>query len=158
MSKPIPIKTLKDLASKCIGWNYSCVSFTSFLIQPSKLDSKAVIDAGHLLDSTFETKYDEMEEGFSRCVDSNSNSLSYSAKSDSSDTQKKSCLIVLSKPDNSEHSLKRLAELNGWKSAVVFTGDDALRLLKIRNWGVVIIDNDLPSYSGVNCIARFRDW
>ena len=130
----------------------------SFLIQPSKLDSNAVIDAGRLLDSMFETKYNKMEEGFSKCNDSCSLSNSMKSSDSLDDSKKKSCLIVLSKPDSSEHSLQRLVELNGWKSVVVLAGDDALRLLKIRNWGVVIIDNDLPSYSGVNCIARFRDW
>jgi DNA-binding response OmpR family regulator len=56
------------------------------------------------------------------------------------------------------HSLQRLVELNGWKSVVVSSGEDALRLLKMRNWGCVIVDNDLPFFSGINCIARFRDW
>jgi DNA-binding response OmpR family regulator len=113
-----------------------------------------VVEAGHLLDSKFEESFDAMEAGFTKCDDS----ISGSMKSESSSETKQNCLIVENTPDDSVHSLQRLVELNGWKTVVVSSGEDALRLLKMKNWGFVIIDNDLPFFSGMNCIARFRDW
>ena len=100
-----------------------------------------------------------MELGFSKCTDSIS---MFGIKSESSSSElsasKQSCLNVESKVDSGIHSLQQLVEMNGWKAVVVRTGEDAARLLKTRNWGFVIVDNDLPKCSGVNCIARFREW
>ena len=157
MSKPIPVKTLKDLIGKC---TYDGSSDCSLLIEDfnfmthcnSYLDSKPVVDGGYLLDSRYEQSYDVMEAVCSKC-----DSLELSESSDNSKS-KQNCLIVESNQDTGAHSLQRLVELNGWKSVVVSSGEDALRLLKMRNWGCVIIDNDLPFFSGINCIARFRDW
>ena len=118
---------------------------------------KQVVDAGHLLNARFEESFAAMEAGFSKCSDS----ISGSNKSDSStdNSAKQSCLIVENKPSEDDvHSIKRLVELNGWKSLVVTSAEDAVRMLKMRSWGVVIVDNDLPFHSGMSCIARFRDW
>lgn len=118
-------------------------------------DCKQVIDSGNILDSRYKESFNAMEAGFSKCADS----VSGSADSESADLSKPSCLIVEHVPDRDDvHSIQRFVELNGWKTVVVTSGEDALRLLKMRNWGLVIIDNDLPFYSGVNCIAQFRDW
>eukprot|EP00804_Cyclotella_cryptica_P027726 CCRYP_020462-RA/>CCRYP_020462-RA protein AED:0.06 eAED:0.06 QI:995/1/1/1/0.75/0.66/9/93/889 len=121
MSKPITLKTLKDLAY-----------------------SEAVVNAGLILDARPEETFNTMELGSSK---------------GSCESMNRHCLIVENMPDNGGAiSLQRLIELNGWKSVVVKSGDDAMRLLKMRNWDIVIIDNDLPQYSGVSCITRFRDW
>jgi CheY-like chemotaxis protein len=159
MSKPIPVKTLKDITSTS---NYAMASFVHidnltnvYSITPA---CKQVVDAGHLLDARFDESFDALEASFSKCpADSISGSIR-SESSSSGNAAKPSCLLVENTPDDGVHSLQRFVELNGWKSVVVTSGEDALRLLKMRNWGFVIIDNDLPFFSGINCIARFRDW
>lgn len=99
-----------------------------------------------------------MESGFSKCADSISASVK-SGSSASDNATNPTCLIVENKSDEEDvHSIKCLVELNGWKSVVVTTAEDALRLLKMRNWGIVIVDNKLPFFSRVSCIERFRDW
>jgi DNA-binding response OmpR family regulator len=54
--------------------------------------------------------------------------------------------------------IRQVAEKSGWKVVAVKHGQDAIRLLKMRNWGIVFIDNDLPLFSGSSCVVRFRDW
>jgi CheY-like chemotaxis protein len=49
-------------------------------------------------------------------------------------------------------------ESNGWKVIVVHDGNDALRLLQMRNWDAVLIDDDLPVIAGTPCVTKFREW
>ena len=69
-------------------------------------------------------------------------------------------LLGLKDTEPALHLCKRIAEKNGWRTVVETHGDgeDALRLLKLRNWDAAFIDNDLSILSGTNCVVRFRDW
>ena len=55
-------------------------------------------------------------------------------------------------------AMSKCVEKHGWRTCVVTTGDDALRLLKLRNWDAVFMDDQLPSITGVECIQKFRLW
>lgn len=66
-----------------------------------------------------------------------------------------SCLIA-EPPSNSV--MKEAVENLGWCAVHVCDGEDALRLLKMRNWDAVFIENEIGSLSGTGCIARFRQW
>jgi hypothetical protein len=35
-------------------------------------------------------------------------------------------------------------------------GEDALRLLKIRNWDAVMFDEEMSQLNGARCVGRFR--
>jgi CheY-like chemotaxis protein len=37
-------------------------------------------------------------------------------------------------------------------------GPDCLKLLQVRMWDAVLIDDDLPKIAGVACISAFRQW
>lgn len=69
-------------------------------------------------------------------------------------------LLGLKDTEPALHLCKRIAEKNGRRTVVDSHGDgeDALRLLKLRNWDAAFIDNDLSTFSGTNCLVRFRDW
>jgi len=141
MGKPIPLKTLKDLA-----------------------ECKPVLDASALLDARHKQSVKAILEAADRMErlnnsDDDRSSVSSQGQSSASDSflsAKLSCLIVENTSDRS--ILRQIAEKGGWKVVAVKRGQDAIRLLKMRNWGIVFIDNDLPSFSGSNCIVRFRDW
>lgn len=47
----------------------------------------------------------------------------------------------------------------GWHCHVAHSEDEALNLLKARNWGAVMIDIDMPEMmNGLECIPTFREW
>mmetsp|Transcript_7622 Transcript_7622/g.11642 ORF Transcript_7622/g.11642 Transcript_7622/m.11642 type:complete len:916 (-) Transcript_7622:113-2860(-) len=66
-----------------------------------------------------------------------------------------SCLIA-EPPSNSV--MKEAVENLGWCAVQVHDGEDALRLLQMRNWNAVFIENEIARLSGTGCIARFRQW
>jgi len=45
-----------------------------------------------------------------------------------------------------------------WKVVTAYDGTDVLELLKLQNWDLVVLDDDLPRLSGTRCAMRFRDW
>lgn len=55
-------------------------------------------------------------------------------------------------------SLVYAIEKRGYRTSLVENGEDALRLLKMRNWDIVFLDDQMPLLSGSSCIARFRTW
>lgn len=55
-------------------------------------------------------------------------------------------------------ALKRCIENRGWRASVVENGEDALRLLKMRNWDAVLLEDQMPKLSGTSCVIQFRGW
>ena len=142
MGKPVPLKSLKDLA-QC----------------------KPVFEAGVILDKGFKKSCDAMEAASKLAESRSDEGGSRSSRSSMSSTtrstfEKHTCLIVTKETDPALHNLVRIVEKTGWRAVVAKHGDgeDALRLLKMRNWDMVFVDNDLPIFSGTNCLVRFRDW
>ena len=68
------------------------------------------------------------------------------------------CLIATDRPTRTSSDVLRQMESYGWKVVVVHDGTDALRLLQMRNWDAVLIDDDLPMLDGTNCMNQFRAW
>ena len=69
----------------------------------------------------------------------------------------KVCLIV--EEGNSISDIaEKVAEENGWKSIVVHNGEAALRLLQMRNWDIVLLDDELPGLTSCKVIENFREW
>mmetsp|Transcript_47018 Transcript_47018/g.98604 ORF Transcript_47018/g.98604 Transcript_47018/m.98604 type:complete len:1018 (-) Transcript_47018:48-3101(-) len=134
MGKPVPLKSLKDLA-QC----------------------KPVMEASAFLDLKFKKSCDALDVAMAKADESGSSRSSVS--STASTFNKPSCLIVAREMDSTMHTLQRIVEKNGWRAVVKQgSGDDAFRLLKLRKWDTVFIDSNLPIMSGTNCLARFREW
>ena len=55
-------------------------------------------------------------------------------------------------------ALSRCIESRGFRVCTVKEGHDALRLLKMRHWDIVFIDEKIPFLPGPSCVMRFRDW
>lgn len=55
-------------------------------------------------------------------------------------------------------ALIRHIETRGWRACAVTSGEDALRLMKIRKWDAIILDDELPLLTGTRCIVQFRKW
>lgn len=53
---------------------------------------------------------------------------------------------------------EKVSENMGWKSVVVHNGEAALRLLKMRNWDAVLLDEELPGVTSCKVIENFRLW
>ena len=49
-------------------------------------------------------------------------------------------------------------ERAGWQEVYVQDGEDALRLLKIRNWDAAMLDEEMSRLNGARCVGRFRKW
>lgn len=69
----------------------------------------------------------------------------------------KVCLVVTAEADIFER-IDAVAGARGWKAVRVSDGNEALTLLKRRNWGAVMIDSHVPGLSAVSCISKFRQW
>ena len=69
----------------------------------------------------------------------------------------KVCLIV--EEGNSVSDIaEKVAEENGWKAVVVHNGEASLRLLQMRNWDAVLLDDDLSGLTSCKVIENFREW
>jgi CheY-like chemotaxis protein len=68
------------------------------------------------------------------------------------------CLIAAEEETSDTLLAKKAAENKGWKTVVVYNGEDALRLLKMRNWDAALFDENLPMLGSSQCVARFREW
>jgi CheY-like chemotaxis protein len=68
------------------------------------------------------------------------------------------CLIATDTPTVKSSNVLTNLEANGWKVIVIHDGNDALRLLQMRNWDAVLIDDDLPVLAGTPCVTKFREW
>ncbi|KAL7497558.1 hypothetical protein ACHAWT_006100 [Skeletonema menzelii] len=142
MGKPIPLKSLKDLA-EC----KTVLEASTLLDARHKQSVSVILDAADRMERL--TSDDEKSK-------SSVSSHGHSSFSDTLLSAKSSCLIV---ENTSERSmLWQMAEKSGWKVVAVRGGEHAIRLLKMRNWGIVFIDNELPLFSGSSCIVRFRAW
>ncbi|KAL9182304.1 hypothetical protein ACHAXT_012956 [Thalassiosira profunda] len=136
MSKPVPLKSLKDLAQ-----------------------SKPVMEASAAIDVKLRRSSEDIEAVSKIAEEKSDEEQSRSSRSStttSTFTKHSALLAVEDQP--TLHSLQRIVEKYGWRAVVVSNGEDALRLLKLRKWDAAIIDNDLPVFSGTNCLIRFRDW
>jgi len=61
-------------------------------------------------------------------------------------------------PSTQPNPLKQELQSHGWKVVAVNDGTDCLRLLQMRNWDVVLIEDELPQLPGASCILAFREW
>jgi CheY-like chemotaxis protein/signal transduction histidine kinase len=66
-------------------------------------------------------------------------------------------LCLIAEPAHST-VMKEAVEHLGWHAVQVHDGEDALRLLKMRNWDSVFVENEISRLTGTRCIARFREW
>lgn len=71
--------------------------------------------------------------------------------------KKKSCLMATARPDAEAGLAKKMID-EGWDVTIVENGVKALQSLKLRNWGAVVLDDELPVVSGNQCVEEFRIW
>lgn len=74
------------------------------------------------------------------------------------DTAVHYCLVAIEEGKGDVDVVENIASRRGWKTVVVHDGEDALRLMKMRNWDIVMLDEDLPILQCSQCVARFREW
>lgn len=72
-------------------------------------------------------------------------------------SQAPTCLVAEDSRSISK-AMIRCIEKKGWNTCLAKDGDEALRLLKSRNWDAVFMDDQLPLMTGSRCIAIFRKW
>ena len=68
------------------------------------------------------------------------------------------CLIAEDSSAALRANMKTEIDRAGWQAVFVNDGEDALRLLKMRNWDAVLLDEELSRLNGARCLARFREW
>ena len=91
------------------------------------------------------------------------NSIHGTPKSDEAQSanqkRARSCLMATSTSSNNESvACAEKMRSSGWEVTIVHSGTSALEQLKTRNWGAVILDDDLPNLSGNQCVEAFRAW
>ena len=55
-------------------------------------------------------------------------------------------------------TIVKTMESRGWRASVVDNGEAALRLMKMRNWDAVFLDDQMPLLTGISCMSCFRRW
>jgi len=68
------------------------------------------------------------------------------------------CLIAMSQKTSGIDGLKRVCQDRGWKFAIVHNGEEAFKLMKLRTWDAILLDEDLSLLPSSQCISRFREW
>jgi len=68
------------------------------------------------------------------------------------------CLVAIEAGKAEIGFIENATSQRGWQTAIVHDGEAALRLMKMRNWDLVILDEDLPILHCSQCVARFREW
>ena len=137
LSKPLKLKTIKEL-----------VVAEEVLLQSSVLDATFLEQRELLSSISSEVIHEDISEHLS--VSQTDESVAYHLTGPV-------CLIA----DGSKticKSLEHAIEKKGYRISYIENGDDALRLLKIRNWDLVLLDQHMPLLSGSSCMARFRTW
>jgi DNA-binding response OmpR family regulator len=68
------------------------------------------------------------------------------------------CLVASETDTIDLSAVQSVAEMKGWKIVKVRDGENTLRLLKVRNWDSVLLDENLPLLTPAQCVGRFRGW
>eukprot|EP00526_Cylindrotheca_closterium_P000104 CAMPEP_0113609674 /NCGR_PEP_ID=MMETSP0017_2-20120614/4621_1 /TAXON_ID=2856 /ORGANISM="Cylindrotheca closterium" /LENGTH=871 /DNA_ID=CAMNT_0000518515 /DNA_START=30 /DNA_END=2642 /DNA_ORIENTATION=+ /assembly_acc=CAM_ASM_000147 len=68
------------------------------------------------------------------------------------------CLVATESGSSMSDIADKIEELPSWKAINVEGGEAALRLLKMRNWDAVFLDDELSGLTSSQCVAHFRDW
>lgn len=89
-------------------------------------------------------------------IDVGSHSAASSVSGDEPEPEK-TCLLVEDTKSIAK-AMMRCIERNGWKCVTVGDGEQALNLMKMRNWDCVFMDDELPVMHGTTCITHFREW
>uniref|UniRef100_A0A7S2PT86 Uncharacterized protein n=1 Tax=Leptocylindrus danicus TaxID=163516 RepID=A0A7S2PT86_9STRA len=152
ISKPLPLQTIKDLvvspevarASKALDEKYmdsvkECAEDEAPMLPPD-----LQIHAQKTQESSLKRKADDCGSLSSiSAVDIPAGGLV--------------CLIA-EDSRSVARALVRAVESRGWRASVVDNGEAALRLLKMRNWDAVFLDDQMPMLSGTSCMSCFRQW
>ena len=67
------------------------------------------------------------------------------------------CLVGVMKSPNTGLMMDTIRDL-GYDVSLVHSGEDVLRLLKMRYWDAVFLDDELPGLTAPRCLDRFRKW
>eukprot|EP00980_Cylindrotheca_fusiformis_P004055 scaffold880_cov132-Cylindrotheca_fusiformis.AAC.51 len=68
------------------------------------------------------------------------------------------CLLATAEESSTSTLADRISRMVGWKAVAVSDGEAALRLLQMRNWDAVLLDDELPGLTSSQCISHFREW
>lgn len=137
--KPITIKTLTELQSS-----------SEAILRTRKLDEwESTLTRSSLVDS--EPPGQNFKPSLFRNISSNGSGAPVSVS-------ERVCLIATDTQAMQFNPLPQQLESMGWKVVIINDGADCQRLLRLRNWDVVLIDDDLPQLAGVSCVAAFRKW
>jgi CheY-like chemotaxis protein len=69
------------------------------------------------------------------------------------------CLVGIDKAkEQTRKAIEEAISKQGWQAAIVHDGEEALRMMRMRNWDMVILDEDLPMLQCSECVSKFREW
>ncbi len=99
----------------------------------------------------------EEEENKEDTTKKHKDEASENGKSQQTEESVKVCLIVEETPVISEIA-NNVTEEVGWKSTVVRSAEAALRLLQMRHWDAVLLDEELSGVTSCSVMEEFRAW
>eukprot|EP00934_Nitzschia_sp_Nitz4_P003579 Nitzschia sp. Nitz4//scaffold9_size221794//181306//185650//NITZ4_001375-RA/size221794-augustus-gene-0.173-mRNA-1//-1//CDS//3329561088//3569//frame0 len=142
--KPVTFKQLEELAKS-----------TQIVEVGEKLDE--IAKAGTMM--VVATPNDEEADGPPGTNDTiTSNNGTHNEKAQESTKKKFHFCLIGVKPGTYTSDIEAVTTGRGWKVAFAYSGEEALRLMRIRNWDAVFLDEELPILPPIQCVARFREW
>ncbi|GKY98584.1 hypothetical protein MPSEU_000815200 [Mayamaea pseudoterrestris] len=161
-AKPITIKNLTEICESA-----EVVSHAKVLDVASELEMHVEGSSGSSGNPT-----DDSDDTASRKRDTDDELSTSSVINDESEFGKKRqrigslshkgaqrvCLVAMDRPTATAVEAFRELEQVHWKVVTVHDGDDAFRLLQMRIWDLVLIDDDLEGLGGTQSIVQFRQW
>ena len=164
-AKPVTVKNLAEIHEWPDFLSHVKILDIAFDLEPSTDGSKG--SGG----STCETG--ESDDAGSRKRDTDGDdSSAMSATDDDGDSAKKRrrtgsmmkdsiqrvCLVATDRPTVLPSEVFLELERAHWKIVVVHEGKDATRLLQMRSWDLVLIDDELEDVESTQAIAQYREW
>jgi len=154
ISKPLPLKTLKNLVT------LPEVTRASKALD-QKFENAAQDSSGGnlMLPPDLQLPKKTSNNNVNREEDTDNNSTVSSISGGMSENYSSDLVCLIAEDSRSvARLLVRAVEARGWRASVVDNGEAALRLLKMRNWDAVFLDDQMPMLSGTSCMSRFRLW
>jgi CheY-like chemotaxis protein len=136
---------------------------TDFALRAEKLEEREAILLPHRIgdsDSTSPTRKDSREalDVADMILPMSSPFITVSRPLTQAPAPSPICLIALSERTTQPDPIPQLLESKGWKVITINDGPGSFKLLQVRTWDAVLIDDDLPQMGGVACISVFRQW
>lgn len=165
-AKPITARTLTEIYNSSIALAHARTLDCAFELEHHIRESMDPAGEEAVVDSNEEMVARERENDEDLLMISNDECQEYGKKRQRTEVMAQNrisvgqlvCLMVTDRPSAIANEAFNMLEKDGWKIVVVHDESDTSRVLKMRNWDLVLIDEVLQNPAKRDWIAKYRLW